>query len=48
MPKNLAPLKAGIESKNEILPESYLLNFKILAAVMVIPALLTPGINESI
>ena len=47
-PKKLAPLKAGIESKNEILLESNLLNFKILAAVIVIPALLTPGTNEKI
>ena len=47
-PRKLAPAKAGIESKNEILPESTLLNFKNLAAVIVIPALLTPGINASI
>ncbi len=40
--------EAGIESKNEILPESTLLNFKNLAAVIVMPALLTPGINASI
>ena len=36
------------ESKNEILLESNLLNFRILAAVIVIPALLTPGINDII
>ena len=29
-PRKLAPAKAGIESKNEILPESTLLNFKNL------------------
>ena len=47
-PRKLAPAKAGIESKNEILPESTLLKFKYLAAVIVMPALLTPGINASI
>jgi hypothetical protein len=47
-PRKLAPLSAGIASKNEILLESTLLNFKILAAVIVIPALLTPGISENI
>ena len=46
--KTLAPTKAGIESKKDILLESTLLNFKILAAVIVIPALLTPGTNEKI
>jgi len=35
-------------SKIEILPESNLLNLKNLAAVIVIPALLTPGIKASI
>ena len=44
----LAPVKAGIESKNEILLESTLLKFKNLAAVNVIPALLTPGIKARI
>ena len=44
----LAPANAGIESKKDILLESTLLNFKILAAVMVIPALLTPGIRDKI
>ena len=39
---------AGIDSKNEILPESTLLNFKNLVAVIVIPALLTPGIKARI
>ena len=47
-PRKLAPAKAGIESKNEILPESTLLNFKNLAAVIVMPALLTPGIKARI
>ena len=40
--------KAGIDNKNEILLESTLLKFKNLAAVIVIPALLTPGINARI
>ena len=47
-PSKLAPAKEGIESKNEILPESTLLKFKNLAAVIVMPALLTPGIKASI
>ncbi len=38
----------GIDNKNAILLESTLLKFKNLAAVKVIPALLTPGINASI
>ena len=46
--KTLAPANAGIESKKDILLESTLLNFKILAAVIVIPALLTPGTREKI
>ena len=37
-----------MDNKKEILLESTLLNFNILAAVNVIPALLTPGINASI
>ena len=44
----LAPAIAGIASKKEILLESNLLNLKSLAAVIVIPALLTPGIKASI
>ena len=47
-PRKLAPAKAGIDNKKEILPESTLLNFKNLAAVKVIPARLTPGINAKI
>ena len=47
-PRKLAPVKAGIESKNEILPESTLLNLKNLAAVIVTPARLTPGIKARI
>ena len=44
----LAPVSAGIANKKEILLESILVNLKILAAVIVIPALLTPGIKASI
>ena len=47
-PYILITAKVGIERRKEIFAESYLLNFKNLAAVMVIPDLLTPGINESI
>ena len=47
-PRKLAPVKAGIDNKNEILPDSNLLNFKNLAAVKVMPARLTPGINARI
>ena len=46
--KKLAPVKAGMDNKNEILPESNLLKFKNLAAVIVIPARLTPGIKARI
>jgi hypothetical protein len=46
--KKLAPINAGIDNKKEILLESNLLNFKILAAVIVIPARLTPGIKARI
>ena len=47
-PSKLAPAKAGIDKKKAILLESSRLNFKNLAAVIVIPALLTPGTNASI
>ena len=40
--------KVGIESKKEIFAASYRLNLKILAAVIVIPDLLTPGTKDSI
>ena len=40
--------KVGIDSKKEIFAESVLLNFKILAAVITIPDLLTPGTSERI
>ena len=41
----LAPKSAGIDNKKDIFVASYLLKFKNLAAVIVIPALLTPGIK---
>ena len=46
-PKIETAAKVGIDRKNDILAESYLLNFKNLAPVIVIPDLLTPGINDS-
>ena len=45
---NYAAAKAGIDKKNEILAESNLLNPKSRPEVIVIPDLLTPGINASI
>ncbi len=36
----------GIDNKKDIFAASYLLNFRNLAAVIVIPDLLTPGIND--
>ncbi len=47
-PRKLAPANAGRDNKKEILLESILLKFKNLAAVIVIPALLTPGIRANI
>ena len=47
-PKKLTAAKVGIDNKKDILAESYLLNFNILAAEIVIPDLLTPGTNEKI
>ena len=38
----------GIDNKNDIFAESYLLNFNNLPPVMAIPDLLTPGINDKI
>ena len=46
IPKKETAPKIGIESKNAILAASTLLKFNILAAVMAIPDLLTPGTNE--
>ena len=42
----LAAVRVGIDKKNEILAESNLLNPSSLPEVIVIPDLLTPGINE--
>tara|TARA_B110000967_G_C18863243_1_gene551259 strand:- start:86 stop:229 length:144 start_codon:yes stop_codon:yes gene_type:complete len=39
-------VKVGIDIKKEIFEESVLLKFKNLPAVIVIPDLLTPGIND--
>ena len=47
-PKIETAANVGIDSKNEILAESYLLNFNALAPVITIPDRLTPGINEKI
>ena len=40
--------KVGIDNKKEIFDASNLLNFNNLPAVIVIPALLTPGIKEKV
>ena len=42
-PKTPVPAKAGIDIKNEIFAASSLLKFNILAPVIIIPDLLTPG-----
>ena len=47
-PKIETAARVGIDNKNDILAESYLLNFNILAPVIVMPDLLTPGINDKI
>ena len=47
-PKIETAAKVGIDNKNDILPESYLLNFNALAAVIEMPDLLTPGTNDKI
>ena len=44
----LLSLPIGRDNKNDIFAESNLLKFKILAAVRVIPDLLTPGIKDKI
>ena len=46
-PQKTAP-KVGIDNKKEIFAASNLLKCNILAAVIVIPDLLTPGINDRI
>ena len=47
-PKIETAAKVGIDNKNDILAESYLLNFNALAPVIEIPDLLTPGTNDKI
>tara|TARA_Y100000992_G_scaffold229739_1_gene161048 strand:+ start:284 stop:574 length:291 start_codon:yes stop_codon:yes gene_type:complete len=47
-PKRETAAKVGIDNINDILAASYLLNFNILAPVIVIPDLLTPGIKDNI
>ena len=47
-PKIETAAKVGMDNKNDILAESYLLNFNALAPVIVIPDLLTPGTNDKI
>ena len=47
-PKMETAANVGIDNKNDILAESYLLNFNTLAPVIAIPDLLTPGINDNI
>lgn len=46
IPKILIAPRIGIDNKNDIFAESYLLNFKILAAEIAIPDLLTPGTKD--
>ena len=46
-PKKETAARVGIDSKKDILAESYLLNFKNLAPVIVMPDLLTPGIKDN-
>ena len=46
--KILTAPRVGIDNKKEILPASNRLNLSILAAVIVIPDLLTPGISDKI
>ena len=47
-PKIETAAKVGIDNRNDILAESYLLNFNALAPVIAIPDLLTPGTNDKI
>jgi len=44
----LTAAKAGIEIKKDIFAESVRLKFKNLAAVIVMPDLLTPGTKDNI
>ena len=47
-PYKLTAPKVGIDNKKDILADSNLVNFKILAAVIAIPDLLTPGTKDNI
>ena len=47
-PKIETAANVGIDNRNDILAESYLLKFNDLAPVIAIPDLLTPGINDNI
>ena len=47
-PSKLAPVKAGIDRKNEIFAESTRLYLISLPAVILIPERLTPGIKDKI
>ena len=47
-PKIDTAAKVGIDNRKDILAESYLLKFNVLAPVIAIPDLLTPGIKASI
>ena len=47
-PKIETAAKVGMDNRNDILAESYLLKFNDLAPVIAIPDLLTPGINDKI
>ena len=47
-PKKETAAKIGIDNKKDILAASTLLNLRNLAAVIAIPDLLTPGINDKI
>ena len=46
-PKKVTAPNVGIENKKEIFTASVLLKFNILAAVMVMPDLLTPGNKDN-
>tara|TARA_E500000178_G_scaffold324306_1_gene350636 strand:+ start:583 stop:819 length:237 start_codon:yes stop_codon:yes gene_type:complete len=48
IPKKLTAAKVGIDSRKDIFAESNLSKLSILAAVIVIPDLLTPGIKANI
>ena len=48
IPNNDTAPKVGIDSKKDIFAASILLNLNNLAAVIVIPDLLTPGIRDNI